>query len=170
MMPFLRRILSFRGRRSRTPFLGCTAVVQATDLGGVLALALLYAVFRNASGGWAVAALVLLALPVIAAMLAVRLVELAFTARRLHDIGFSAWHLFWVHGPAVAAFAIANLQKYADVPVGALGAGEVFWPWQVFRYGVLAWLGATPGTDGENRFGADPGADGGDRKETASAG
>jgi uncharacterized membrane protein YhaH (DUF805 family) len=128
------RLFGFRGRLGRSGFAALSLGVLAVVAMGVPLLILVS--LDRADGGTDGLAGPGLLIPPALAVAGWSL--LALGAKRLHDLGLSAWHLAWI---ALVPLAAAGLHGLLQWPV-ALG------PW--------VWLCVARGMEGPNRFGPDP--------------
>jgi len=83
-------------------------------------------------------------------------ISLATSAKRLHDLGFSGWWILPLYAVSMAGSGLSGAVPPSSGPAGlALTAVAL-----ALTFGPILFLGAVPGKRGENRFGADPLADG----------
>jgi len=167
-MPFLRPLLRYAdlsGRARRTEYWGF--VLFETALGGLFGILAAISLGQKDQGAGAAGFITCLVLAGVT-VLALVIPHLAVTVRRLHDTNRSAWWLM-LQAPAALApilflSAIAGVAgadgKPSDATIAAIGsvaagAALLLVLAQICNTVLMAlmWI---RGTDGENRYGADP--------------
>jgi hypothetical protein len=83
-------------------------------------------------------------------------ISLATSVKRLHDLGVSGWWIVPLFLASMAGSAVSNAG-----PPGGLEGFVLMLVGLTLTFGPIFYLGAVPGQAGENRFGPDPRAEGG---------
>ncbi len=150
-MGLLRLLFSFQGRIGRLRHLGGNLIIWLVG-GGVLLWAwqTVLSPFWQAGDDMKVPLGNLAALAVVIALFVVLTcwATLALTAKRLHDMDMSGWHLLWM-------IALSSLAPNLDPATAELSIGTVL---KVAGFLAWAWVFVVPGTRGPNRYGPAPGA------------
>lgn len=149
-MTFTQALFSFRGRLGRLPYLGymLLAVAVGSSLAAAFALGAMYLHSQRGAMGIVIGLALLGALCILPMIWS----AWAITAKRLHDMGLSAWHLIWVLG---APYAISVLALLAPNPTIELGLAVWY---HIFTLGLLCWLLFWRGEPSANAWGPPPGA------------
>lgn len=157
----LMRYADFKGRAGRAEYWGF--FLFQSVIGGLLATVTLLSITPGESGGGALIG----GLLIVAAALAFIVPHWAVTVRRLHDTDRSAWWLL-LQAPSVLAplsFFGAIMGVVSEPSLGAAaaqaflalaGSGLLLLMLGGICSSILMVMMWLPGTDGENRFGADP--------------
>jgi uncharacterized membrane protein YhaH (DUF805 family) len=136
-----RLLFSFSGRLSRLRYFLLSLVTAA--LASAAAAVVMIGVFAH---GARVSEPAMIACAAI--LVAVSIIGLSLTVRRLHDLDLAGWWVLaiWIAPAAVegALYQLADSPKLASTLSGALTLAIGLWLWFM------------PGTRGANRFGPDP--------------
>ena len=94
---YVKGFLSFRGRMARIPYFCYSFTVFMT----IFVLSLLWGTYIV--DGWL---MIIETLAVLAICVLASWANLAITAKRLHDLGLSAWHMIWLFLPTILPFIL----------------------------------------------------------------